>query len=58
MPFRNITGSGLFWKREESLANAGFRYINAGLDEHYGQISQQSELSNSSEATLLSTVPS
>ena len=43
MPFRNITGSGLFWKREESLANAGFRYINAGLDEHYGQVSQQSE---------------
>ena len=43
MPFRNIQGSGLFWKREEHLANAGFRYINAGLEEHYGQISQQSE---------------
>lgn len=43
MPFRSIQGSGLFWKREEHLANAGFRYINAGLEEHYGQISQQSE---------------
>ena len=43
LPFRNISGSGLFWKREESLANAGFRYINSGLDEHYGQVSQQSE---------------
>ena len=43
LPFRNITGSGLFWKREESMANAGFRYINAGLEENYGQVSSQSE---------------
>ncbi len=43
LPFRSIAGSGLFWKREESLANAGFRHINAGLDEQYGATSQQSE---------------
>ena len=43
LPFRNISGSGLFWKREESMANAGFRYINAGLEENYGQVSSQSE---------------
>ena len=43
LPFRNIAGSGLFWKREESLANVGFRHINQGLAEDYGQTSQQSE---------------
>lgn len=43
LPFRNISGSGLFWKREESLANVGFRHINQGLAEDYGQTSQQSE---------------
>jgi len=43
LPFRNISGSGLFWKREESLANVGFRHINQGLDQNYGQTSQQSE---------------
>lgn len=43
LPFRNISGSGLFWKREESLAGVGFRHLNDGLDEEYGQTSQQSE---------------
>ena len=43
LPFRNISGSGLFWKREESLANIGFRHINQGLEQDYGQTSQQSE---------------
>lgn len=43
LPFRNISGSGLFWKREESLAGVGFRHLNDGLDEAYGQTSQQSE---------------
>ena len=43
LPFRSITGSGLFWKREESLANIGFRHINQGLEQNYGQTSQQSE---------------
>ena len=28
LPFRNISGSGLFWKREESLANVGFRHMS------------------------------
>lgn len=43
LPFRSIQGSGLFWKREESLANVGFRHINQGLEENYAQTSQQSE---------------
>ena len=43
LPFRNIQGSGLFWKREEELADVGFRHINDGLSEGYGQTSQQSE---------------
>ena len=43
LPFRNISGSGLFWKREESLAGIGFRHINEGLEESYGATSQQSE---------------
>lgn len=43
LPFRSIAGSGLFWKREESLANVGFRHINQGLDQDYAQTSQQSE---------------
>ena len=43
LPFRNIAGSGLFWKREESLPSVGFRHINGSLEESYGQTSQQSE---------------
>lgn len=43
LPMRSIAGSGLFWKREESLAGVGFRHLNGGLDESYGQTSQQSE---------------
>lgn len=43
LPFRNITGSGLFWRREEELAGVGFRHINDGLTEDYGTSSQQSE---------------
>ena len=43
LPFRNINGSGLFFKREESLANVGFRHINGSLEESYGATSQQSE---------------
>lgn len=43
LPFRSISGSGLFWKREESLANIGFRHINQGLEQNYAQTSQQSE---------------
>ena len=43
LPFRNIEGNGLFWKREESLPEVGFRNYNAGLSESYGEVSQQSE---------------
>ena len=43
LPFRNIEGNGLFWKREESLPNVGFRNYNGSLAESYGEVSQQSE---------------
>ena len=43
LPFRNIEGNGLFWKREESLPDVGFRNYNGALAESYGEVSQQSE---------------
>ena len=43
LPFRNIEGNGLFWKREESLPTVGFRNYNGTLAESYGEVSQQSE---------------
>jgi hypothetical protein len=43
LPFRNIEGNGLFFKREESLPDVGFRNYNAGLAESYAEVSQQSE---------------
>ena len=43
LPFRSIEGNGLFWKREESLPDVGFRNYNAALAESYGEVSQQSE---------------
>ncbi len=43
LPFRNIEGNGLFWKREESLPDVGFRNYNAALAESYGEVSSQSE---------------
>lgn len=43
LPFRSIEGNGLFWKREESLPDVGFRNYNAGYAESYGETSQQSE---------------
>ena len=43
LPFRSIEGNGLFWKREESLPEVGFRNYNAGLAESYGEVSSQSE---------------
>lgn len=43
LPFRNIAGSGIFFKREEELPGVGFRNINGSLEESYGQTSQQSE---------------
>lgn len=43
VPFRNIEGNGLFWKREESLPDVGFRNYNGALAESYAEVSQQSE---------------
>lgn len=43
LPFRNIEGNGLFWKREESLPDVGFRNYNGALAESYAEVSQQSE---------------
>ncbi len=43
LPFREIEGNGLFWKREESLPDVGFRNYNGTLAESYGEVSQQSE---------------
>jgi len=43
MPFREIQGNGLFWKREESLGDVGFRNYNANYSENYAEVSQQSE---------------
>lgn len=43
LPFREIQGNGLFWKREESLGDVGFRNYNANYSEDYAEVSQQSE---------------
>jgi hypothetical protein len=43
LPFREIPGNGLFWKREESLGDVGFRRYNAGYTESYATVKQQSE---------------
>ena len=43
LPFREIQGNGLFWKREESLGDVGFRAFNAGYTETYAEVKQQSE---------------
>ena len=43
LPFRGIEGNGLFWKREESLPDVGFRNYNGALAESYAEVSQQSE---------------
>lgn len=43
LPFRNIEGNGLFWKREESLPDVGFRNYNGSLAESYAEVSSHSE---------------
>lgn len=43
IPFRNIQGSGLFYKREESLGDVGFRFFNEGYEESYAEVKQYSE---------------
>lgn len=43
LPFREVQGSGLFYKREESLGDVGFRAYNDGYDESYAEVRQYSE---------------
>jgi hypothetical protein len=43
LPFREVQGSGLFYKREESLGDVGFRSFNDGYEESYADIRQYSE---------------
>ena len=43
LPFREVQGSGLFWKREEELGDVGFRSFNDGYDESYAEVRQYSE---------------
>lgn len=43
LPFREIQGSGLFWKREENLGDVGFRSFNDSYAESYAEVRQYSE---------------
>lgn len=43
LPFREIQGSGLFYKREESLGDVGFRAFNDAYTESYSEVRQYSE---------------
>jgi hypothetical protein len=43
LPFREVQGSGLFYKREESLGDVGFRAFNDGFEESYAEVRQYSE---------------
>jgi len=43
LPFREVQGSGLFWKREEGLGDVGFRRFNDGYTESYANVKQYSE---------------
>lgn len=43
LPFREVQGSGLFFKREENLGDVGFRSFNDSYDESYAEVRQYSE---------------
>jgi hypothetical protein len=43
LPFREVQGSGLFWKRETGLGDVGFRAFNDGYTESYATVEQASE---------------
>ncbi len=43
LPFREVQGSGVFYKREESLGDVGFRSFNDGFEESYADVRQYSE---------------
>jgi hypothetical protein len=43
LPFREVQGNGLFFKRETSLGDVGFRAYNDGYTESYATVEQHSE---------------
>lgn len=43
LPFREVQGSGLFYKREEELGDVGFRAFNDSYSESYAEVRQYSE---------------
>ena len=43
LPFRDVSGNGLFGKREESLGDVGFRGFNDAYTETYATVKQHSE---------------
>lgn len=43
MPFREVQGSGLFWRRDEELGDVGFRTFNDSYSESYAEVRQYSE---------------
>jgi hypothetical protein len=43
LPFREIQGSGIFYKKEVDLGNVGFRTFNDGYEESYAEVRQYSE---------------
>ena len=43
LPFREVQGSGIFYKRETELGDVGFRAFNEGYTESYAEVRQYSE---------------
>lgn len=43
LPFREVQGSGLWFKRETELGDVGFRSFNDSYDESYAEVQQYSE---------------
>lgn len=43
LPFREVQGSGLFFKKEVDLGDVGFRAFNDGYEESYAEVRQYSE---------------
>lgn len=43
LPFREVQGSGIFYKKETDLGDVGFRAFNDGYTESYAEVRQYSE---------------
>jgi len=43
LPFREVQGSGIFYKKETDLGDVGFRAYNDGYTESYAEVRQYSE---------------